>query len=426
MPNPDSGVNTATYTDNEFGRVLFVSSFPPSAVGGSAVIMRDLFERFPRPNLRLFVSSQYYKLALSQGGGEPPPWSTEVFSLPALRRRPPGAKTLLSIFRACAIPVLAWRVSRSARRWQADHVLAVQDSGEFLVGAWLASAITRTPLVVYMTDDWEASSRTVGRVPALIARLFLPAIAKRAASVWLISEDMQQEWLERFGVRGELLTHSVDLSLFGDRRPPTRASLRIACVGSVYSVNAKPLSTVMHAIQQARAAGHDIDLRLCTPTPVDRHWFGLENWDGITVDQVSAVDLPAALASADAGLVALAFDPHLRRVVETAYPTKLAEYLAAGLPVIVHGPASTTAAEVVRSAGCGVVLGAEDSDGLATALVAFANASEERAVMSKKARELAESRHDLFATRERFLECLRAPVTRAGLSRRWRGETYPR
>lgn len=394
---------------NEATPVLYVSSFAPSGVGGSAVIMRDVLGS-ARPNdIRLFVSSEYYKLA-TEVDGKPPRWQATTFRLPPLRGSVPGLRTALSLLRGMSIPIIGYRVARLAKNTGVRRILAIQDSGEFLVGSWIAARLTRIPLLVYMTDDWEASSRSAGALPGAIARLFLARIARDAAHVWVISEDMQREWRRRFDKSTEILTHSVDLSLFSKRPAQDSSTLRIVCVGSVYSVNEAPLRNVIRAVAAARAAGVCVSLRLLTRTVITPRTFGFDSLEGVEVGFVEPQELPGVLAEANVSLIALSFDPQLRRVVETAYPTKLAEYLAAGLPVVVHAPSYATAAQVVKGASCGIVVDTEDPSAIENALTVLAHAPDVRREMSQNARELATQNHNLDETRRRFIRRLQDPV----------------
>lgn len=388
-------------TAADFKRILYVSAFPPSDVSGSAVIMRDLLAEIPADRMELVVSAAQERLAVGSAAC-PSPWRVHAISLPPLHRHVRFLAPVLALGRALCIPLIAVRVAIAARRSSTDAILAIQDSGEFLTAAWLAARLLRIELMVYMTDDWESAASTTGRIPSFVARRVLPRLARHSSRRWLISEAMQAEWRDRFGVDSEVLTHSVDLERFQPPRPPTTDRLRIICVGSIYSVNAAPIEDFACAVEQLRAESVDVSLEVFAANPSDRVKDRLERRDGVTLTRVDPDLLPLALSQADAALIALSFDQEFRRVAQVAYPTKLAEYLAAGLPVIVYAPSDATAARTVTDANCGVTIGNHGSEFIVPSLLHLLENPHVRAAMSKHALKFAEEHHDLNETRKRF------------------------
>jgi glycosyltransferase involved in cell wall biosynthesis len=76
------------------------------------------------------------------------------------------------------------------------------------------------------------------------------------------------------------------------------------------------------------------------------------------------------VARADAGLIVLADVPGSRGI----YSSKLFEYLGVGVPVLLVGPRDCAAADVVRESGAGTVASVGDTDEIARAIVALADA----------------------------------------------------
>jgi glycosyltransferase involved in cell wall biosynthesis len=58
------------------------------------------------------------------------------------------------------------------------------------------------------------------------------------------------------------------------------------------------------------------------------------------------------------------FDPLMAEVSRQSFPSKLVLYLAAGRPVIFHGPAYASVAEFIRDRGCGILATSLSAEGI--------------------------------------------------------------
>jgi glycosyltransferase involved in cell wall biosynthesis len=387
-------------------RILFVSSFPPSSISGAAVICRDLLATVPRQALRMIVSRRYAEAARRVGNATFGGSSTEVWMPPEPGTRGPVVRFLLSLSRLLVLPVVGTRAAFEARRWKNCRIVCIQDSGDFLVIGWIASLISRRDLIVFITDDWEAGARLAGRLPLAIARFALPRIARRAKAAWVISERMQNEWSTRFGITPGILQHSVDLADYRSvtRQERTDGETRLVCVGSVYSVNLRPLATLVEAVGALRREGARISLTLYTTSSLDWAKVGLEPRDGFVISTAKKHELPQLLVNADYAVLPLSFAEEHRKMVDVAYPTKVAEYLAAGLPVIVHAPASSTAATFIEANACGHVIATTDLEDVGSSLRWLMGLDADE--MRRNAIRIAERHHDLPRVREKFLQSI--------------------
>ena len=73
--------------------------------------------------------------------------------------------------------------------------------------------------------------------------------------------------------------------------------------------------------------------------------------NGRWLDFASRAELDAWLASADAFLVPMVFDPEMRRRMETSFPSKLVEFAQFGKPIVVWGPEYCSAVRWARGKG---------------------------------------------------------------------------
>jgi glycosyltransferase involved in cell wall biosynthesis len=94
-------------------------------------------------------------------------------------------------------------------------------------------------------------------------------------------------------------------------------------------------------------------------------------------------------------------------VVETSFPSKIAEYLAAGLPILVHAPSYSTVARYCREHSCGLVVDEANEDSLRDALMRLATDPVLTQTLSANALDIARERHDARKIVPFFQESIR-------------------
>ena len=149
------------------------------------------------------------------------------------------------------------------------------------------------------------------------------------------------------------------------------------------------------------------DIRVClyTTQPAERlRQLGITLTSWLEITQASPQQVPHVLSNADVLFLSLAFDERWAPVVRTAFPTKLAEYLASGTPILVHAPAYATAATYVRRHECGLVIETPDPGALSTALLRLGTGTALRARLSANAINVAKRYHDRREVVAEFLD----------------------
>ncbi len=127
-----------------------------------------------------------------------------------------------------------------------------------------------------------------------------------------------------------------------------------------------------------RVHGDDVQDRLAVPTATS----GLR-YEGL-LDRAGVASL---LAEADMGLVVLSGDYQPYR---TAYPIKLFEYMAAGIPVIASD--FPVYREIVESSGCGLLVDPSDSAAVADAITTLISDPQRAREMGSRGRAAVEQR----------------------------------
>jgi colanic acid biosynthesis glycosyl transferase WcaI len=297
------------------------------------------------------------------------------------------------------------------------------------IAAWIIGRMRRVPFVYDVQDIWPESIVASGylkskRLVGLLSRLER-FVYRRADHLLVVTEEARQNLVAK-GVpacKVSVMPHWVDETLFAPRDETARARLRaqwgwdgrfvVLFAGNLGAVQS--LDTVLTAADQL---ADDEDVRIVllgdgsekSRLQQSCRCRGLDDRVQFVERQPMAM-MPDFMAAADALLV------HLKESEISRYsvPTKTYAYLAAGKPILMA--MGGAAGRLVRDAGAGIVLAAEDPCALAEAIRSLrAMAPEARAALGRRGREylLAHLSQQRVITRyEELLERVARPKRRA-------------
>lgn len=284
-------------------------------------------------------------------------------------------------------------------RW--DLVIASSTPLTVALPALMARRLRGTPFLFEIRDPWPELPRALsaqgggvpGPVLAAMGRL-ANAACRGAAQVVALTEGMAAIAIARGAdpCAVQALPQGADLDLFGPHAAPWRPEgIPPDAVLAVYA-GAHGVANGLDQLLDAAALLRGTTLRLLL--------VGEGARKAALMARAAAEDLPvqfldplpkprvaALLAGADIGLVCLAPVPAL---AELSAPNKLAEALAAGLPVVANVPGN--AARLLAEGDCGIAVPPADPPALAAVLRCLAEDPARRAAMGRAARRLAESR----------------------------------
>jgi glycosyltransferase involved in cell wall biosynthesis len=304
-------------------------------------------------------------------------------------------------------PLLTARVVELLRRFRAEAVLTVAECYLWRAAAAAARAC-RLPLHLIVHDDWPSFNPGPPYARTYYDRVF--ARWYRAATDRLcVSPFMAEAYQGRYGAPGTVLYPTR-----GEDSPPPRVRLRPESAGGFVVAYAGSLTASEYNLMLGRVAealqpsGGCLDIYgQLTAAWQSRAGLGLENV------RAHGYLPPAELAetlgrTADALIVPMSFAPAERHTVSTAFPSKLADYTAIGLPILIWGPTYSSA---VRWAdhfrGAAEVVTTRDPRHLAAALVRLAADRRYRFALAARAVEVGEQCFSLDRGRAILSDSLR-------------------
>lgn len=244
-------------------------------------------------------------------------------------------------------------IGRTLRDFAPQAVLAVPHHYTW-IAAYDYARRAKLPLHLVVHDDWPSyqTFRQPGFVQDTVRRVLrstLGRVYRGAASRLCVSPGMIEQCRAWFGVEGTLLYPNR-----GDDSPPPRLRVRagptgppvVAFCGNINQDGTTDLLRKMAAVLERLGGRLDLytmisdsylaGVGLCTPTVRKLGYFPAAELGDRLGSTAHALFLPAS------------FEPRERLDVATLFPSKLADYTAIGLPVLVWGPDHSSAARWVR------------------------------------------------------------------------------
>ena len=283
---------------------------------------------------------------------------------------------------------LAPKIAQSVNGFDFEGVLTVAHGFGWLAAARIASR-RNVPLHLIVHDDWPRAADIAPRfrnwLDAQFARVY-----RQAQSRFGVSPAMCRAYLERYGKPAEIIypTRAPDCHEF--ETPPEHLShngkpFTIAFAGTINS------NGYIHALRVLQHALKAVGGRLLLfgPMPPDvAGQVGLDHPNTQVCGLLSATDLLTRLRTeADALFVPMSFDASERDNMEMAFPSKLADYTATGVPLLIYGPRYCSAVAWARE-NEGVAEVVESESDLTNAVERLANDSLTRVALGQRALEV--------------------------------------
>ncbi len=256
----------------------------------------------------------------------------------------------------------------AVRRERCGALVAAPDRVEDLLIGFAVSRLAGARFYPYLFDDY--ATKWTGTREAEFARRVEPFLLRRAAGVVVPNEYLGDDLRRRHGIEATVVRNPCDPAAYerhhGERVDDTRRPAAVVFTGAVYHAHYGAFLNLLEAIG---VVGADV-ARLHLYTASDPALLARHGLSG-PIDfhpHAPAAAMPRIQQEAQVLFLPLAFDSPYPDVVRTSGPAKMAEYLAAGRPILVHAPADSFVSSYFRQHGCGVVVDRSDPSALAEAL----------------------------------------------------------
>jgi hypothetical protein len=255
------------------------------------------------------------------------------------------------VWRALRCCLAGYKIARLSKGFAPEAVLAVAQWEGWLSGAAFAKA-AGIPLHLIIHDDWPHTNAWPSTLQPIGAAMF--GVRYRSARSRLcVSPYMEEEYKRRYRVSGSVLLPFRDPAVPCASAPPPRRSdsgprsFTVAYAGTLYTPG---YTSVIRTLADSL---REVPGRLLLFTPLSNSAIANNGLQRPNVEARGFLPNPALREvlrhEADALFLPMSFQAHEAIPMAMNFPSKLTEYTAVGLPIVIQGPEISSAARWARS-----------------------------------------------------------------------------
>jgi glycosyltransferase involved in cell wall biosynthesis len=390
--------------------LLYICDFPPSNFAGGPILMSRLLSGYPPDRIVVLTGSRYLRVSPRDGR-----LTCDHIAFPTTSGWGRwGSGRIKNLLDWLMIPVLALVATYVIRTRRIKAIMTIAHD-RFFVGAALAGWITGAPCVVVMHDDTITPTERRSWVLKHVVRSWARWALRRAAHIYAISREMQQLLKSEYGVESELQAPGTEPHSETDGRSAPAAatqssSVSILFAGAIgYSVE-DGLKMLVDILVRGRLSHYGVrapQLHLYTQLHPER----IRDWGWhhpcIKVHKwVSQRELQGVLRKADILFLPYSFSESSRYAVESAFPSKTADYLASGKPILVFGPQYSSLVRYAKEQRFAEVVEHFDENALARGIGHILSDSIYRSELCKRSLAVFEQNHNIVRQRQELTSLL--------------------
>lgn len=390
-------------------RLLYVGDVPvESSYHGSALLHR-LLASYAADRLRVVESS----MGVSRPERRLPGVEYRVLDVGSRRRLDTRLHKFVSQFYALLAASRAAGIERILDRFEPQAVLTVAHGYSWMAAARFARQ-RGLPLHMIMHDDWPRAAGFRGPAARWLDREF-GRIYRESASRLCVSPYMAQDYLRRYGVSASVLFPARAPGAKVYDAPPVRlrgtSGPLIAGFGG--TVNTAGYVAALRALGGLLAeSGGRVEV-FGPLTCEDAARAGLAE-PGVRLNGlVKAEDFVSLLRErVDLLFAPMSFAPEDADSMKLGFPSKLCDYTACGLPILIYGPEYASAVQWARAnPGVACVVTDDSGPALRGAVRTLQSDPALRLELATKAIELGARMFSAEAAERAFLDALCRPLT---------------
>ena len=319
--------------------LLYVGDIPVEASYQSSIQLHRLLGAYPPERLRILETREPSSQPARRLAG------VRYHALPvANRARMRGASS--AAYRVWLTATVSRRAAdalRMVERFQPEAILTIGSGYGWLAAAPIARRLA-VPLTFIAHDDWPKPSGLDAAFGGWMRSRY-GQVYRQARSRLCVSPFMIEEFERRYGVGGDLL-YPVRAGGEDHPRANTTARAIAATEPIVIAFGGGSGSHVMPGLRTLAKAVSGIDARVVVFGPFDpvkqqelRALHAGFEFRGL----VSPAEMIAGARDADLLFAPMAFDAGSRDNMTVSFPSKLADYTAAAVPILIHAPSYSSA-----------------------------------------------------------------------------------
>jgi glycosyltransferase involved in cell wall biosynthesis len=364
-------------------KLVYIGDVPVEASYHGSALLYRLFQRYPASRLHIVEAN----LQLSRPERRLTSVPYQVLSVGRQRWLNTRFHAWVAAWFTLKASALARQVPSVVGNFAPEAVLTVAHGFSWITAAMFARQLG-LPLHFIVHDDWPRAAHLPACMKGWLNRRF-GDVYRQATSRLCVSPFMVQEYEQRYGASGTLLypSRAADAPAFAappERIADTGRPLVFAFGGTI---NTGGQGRALHQLSESleRIGGH---LHLYGPiSDPDAERAGLLRANVRLCGLVPAPEFISRMrAEVDVLFAPMSFASKDRTNMEISFPSKLTDYTAAGIPLLIYGPPYCSAVRWARQvAGVAEVVDSERPEDLVNAVRFLAASPEHRVQLGRQA-----------------------------------------
>lgn len=260
-------------------------------------------------------------------------------------------------------------IARVLKDDSADTIVGCSGDLLDLPAAYLASSLLKRRFVIYFFDDYTEQWWADPPLRALAGR-FERYMVSKASKIFVTNEYMQEEIRSRYGKHSEIIRNPRPVGVMPkaqEQFPTVPGELSLIFTGAVYHLN----YDILRAIVEALALIDEVFCRLHIYTAQPPEQLEKEGLVGPHVaihPHVKQEEVAEIQRKGDILLIPFSFVPEAKGIIRTAATAKLADYMAAGRPILALCQEDSFLTWFLRKWECGMAISSEQPRDIADAV----------------------------------------------------------
>lgn len=272
----------------------------------------------------------------------------------------------------------------------------------------------KIPSVVHVMDDWPTTLGGIGPfarfVRQKVNKEFVGILNKTSCS-FVISDAMAEEYHRRYGKNFEPYNNPVEpehyIKCNFEETNTTESIYRIIYTGRIGTANRQSIILFGQILGNTTINNREIKLDIFTKDFNEADLESIRKIPNVKVYPAVPHDqIPGVLTKYDLLLLPLDFTPDGIRFAKYSFPTKAAEYMLTGKPILVFAPEETAVSKFFKEHECGYCLTNNSPVAIKSALFYLLSDKVYRYKIGKNAVKVAAEKFDASKVRNRFREKL--------------------
>jgi glycosyltransferase involved in cell wall biosynthesis len=315
--------------------IVLVAAGAPPGIGGTSLVVHRILSAPGMPALQVFAGRRVRRLVRAGTGANLPGCYRWFWKAPTTSRIPQPLQWLLGCLNLFYAGITGVRAARACRARDAGWVLSVADSGISQIAGAIAARRAGVPHVLWVLDLWEEN--TYPPFDRFVARRLERRLWRSSAAILVHSEEAAEHYAVKHGVECHVLRTPIRHADHSPSRASRRleAAAEILCAGALYWAQEDAVQRLARVVHQL---GPEVRLTILVDDEARiRGTLAAERIER----GVPETAFRERLANADLLFLGLSFNAAHQEIIRTAAPARFPEYLASGVPLIVHAPAES-------------------------------------------------------------------------------------